>query len=96
MQIKKGITVKPLTAAQTDAACRRTYSEFDRDVRAFGRDTAIYNAGFTAGWDDAAESATRGRKWLEKLGAAIKGTWSPQMRRAWERSHAALRSAAVD
>jgi hypothetical protein len=92
VQIKRGVTVRPNSAAQTDASCRRIYSEFDRDVRAFGRDTAIFNAGFTEGWNDAAESATRGRRWLERLGERIK-SWTPGMKQAWNNAHAALRSA---
>lgn len=94
-QIRKGITVRPRTPAQTDADCRRVYSEFDRDVKAFGRDTAIYNAGFLVGWHDAAEYATKGRHALERLGEVIK-SWTPAMKQAWNRAHAHLRAAAVD
>lgn len=40
-QIKRGIDIKPVTAAQMDASCRKSYSEFDRDCKMFGRDVAI-------------------------------------------------------
>lgn len=94
-QIKRGIDIKQKSAAQMDADCRKAYSEFDRDCKLFGRDVALFNAGFTVGWGDAAESATKGRHALERLGEVIK-TWTPAMKQAWNRAHAHLRAAATD
>jgi hypothetical protein len=88
---------KPVTAlAKADAAVsanhRKTYPQWDDDAARYGVRVADYNAGFIAGDDNGREALAKAIiPVFQSLSVRVKGQWTNEQRRAWERAYGLLR-----